>query len=386
MTKRAGAFTTAVAFIALGCAILADRMLGTGWLDTVIGYWPALLILLGLEIAWNQARSKEDQGWKLDGKMVALLIIIVVGANVYHLVQRPDILAGRFNGTADSWLGDSQSFPLKEQTVSAAEVESIRVDNPVGRTIVKGSNRSDIRLTGTIYARGDSAQEQADQVDVKLEQGKETRVKVDVPGDHSAIKFFKSNPSVELIIEVPEKLKAEIEASVASITVERVAAVKANATTGTVEISNISGDAHITTTTGKVKAALVQGQTTMKTTTGAIEAEKIGGDLNMTATTGSISFKEAAKQVHAKATTGKIDGTIDGPIGGNYFLDTTTGKLSLDLSKNSSASFTAHTGTGGIGGSLGWSGDSHDKKAVLNGGQYQVDLKATTGRVDVDIH
>ncbi|WP_040950009.1 DUF4097 family beta strand repeat-containing protein [Gorillibacterium massiliense] len=405
MQRKLGGFTVAITLIVLGGAFLADQLRGTDWLGVILGWWPALLILLGLELIWLQMRRTENNNWRISWKLVILLAIVLVAANWYHSSKQSgtmeEVLHGnlsfgdKVNTVVDSVIDDvvdkvsegnlvtgkMTDIPLTEQTISAPDAGILKVSNNVGITKVTGISGDSIRMTGVIHVRTDNeeaAKKRAAEIDVNLHGGSEAVLQV---VDHGS----KINPpTVELVIEVPEGMEVEVDSSVGDITATHVASATIHTTTGRITLQDIDGDGTAEATTGSVRGINIQGNANLSATTGAITAEEISGDLEINTTTGSIVVKNAKKGVHVKNTTGSIQVDAGSPIGGDYDINTVTGKIGMEINNRSSAMFEATTTMGGISGDIPWKGKTHNKTATLGSGDYHVQLGATTGKIEVN--
>ncbi|MDB5085103.1 MAG: putative adhesin [Bacilli bacterium] len=240
----------------------------------------------------------------------------------------------------------------------------------------------------TLRNRADAAEAQnrAALLDVQITNGKQTSIVVVNHG--SGIGWALGSPAVDLVLQVPGKLKTQVQSTVGSIELSNLAEVDVESNTGAVTVRHIAGNAAVHTTTGQMDVEDVQGTATLSATTGVVQAVQIGDNLDVKTTTGHVSFRDAAKDVHVDATTGTVDGNLTGPIGGNYDLGCTTGAILLTVPGNSSASFTAQSHFGSISGSLPWSlqqesGVRHGS-ASIGSGEYQVNLHTATGHIEVD--
>lgn len=118
-------------------------------------------------------------------------------------------------------------------------------------------------------------------------------------------------------------------------------------TTGSVDVSGITGDALLRTTTGSIALADVKGGADLTTTTGSIKATNLGGSLKAHLTTGSLEARNVGRIEKLHATTGSIDTTVNA-ITPDTHISTTTGGITLRLAPDFGALLDASTTTGGI--------------------------------------
>lgn len=99
--RAVGTFTLGVSFVYLGVIFLINAMSHLIAYDFILYVWPAILILLGIEVLVNYALGKE-QKTRYDGVSIFLLIILTlfslcmgaVGFAVEHNAELHQLIRG----------------------------------------------------------------------------------------------------------------------------------------------------------------------------------------------------------------------------------------------------------------------------------------------------
>ena len=167
-------------------------------------------------------------------------------------------------------------------------------------------------------------------------------------------------------------------------------------TTGSIDIYGNSrnfSNVTIHTTTGSINAdKMTLQKISCKTTTGKISLTDIfAGQIAAEATTGKIEIINCEGAVDARAMTGSIEASLNNVL--PSFYETTTGKVTLALPKDSAFNLDARTTTGRINTSFTFVGEitgekkfsaGAEIKGQTNGGGAEIKIRTTTGGVDIN--
>ena len=122
--------------------------------------------------------------------------------------------------------------------------------------------------------------------------------------------------SADFVVTVPRGTKVTGENGSGDISIAGVSGVDAKSRSGTIEISDVTGDVKVDLTSGDVKVNDLTGKLDVRATSGDIEAAGLkGGAVNVETTSGDLELELAeANDVRAKGTSSDIE--VTAPAGG----------------------------------------------------------------------
>ncbi|MGE5580539.1 MAG: DUF4097 family beta strand repeat-containing protein [Bacillota bacterium] len=323
-----GRLTLGLVLALLGISLLLDLNYGYSTLETVVRYWPAVLILLGLEYLLV-ARDPESSARLSFGAVLALIILVFL-ATAY--VEFPG-----FVGFADfgwSFPGQEQytiELPVDEQF--GAEMSRLDIE-AVHDVIVRGTDGDRVQGTARLTVRARTANEAkrvAEQIRVVgRPSGSTLYIEIDRPDDAS--KLVSIQPSFEL--SMPRR--------------------------GNLESETISGDTEISGITGDVSIKSISGKIVLDDKPSSVRADLISGDLQMT-------LNPDMKTARVKTISGDVLINVPPGTGGNLDFSSVSGSLD----------FTSVSGT---------PGSSSGIRTTTNPGRRTATGSFGTGSTDVDIN
>ncbi len=285
--------------------------------------------------------------------------------------------------------------------------DKVKVYMQVGSATVRPSDKAEAVLTGYVIGSADKLQ-----FDVQR-----NGTEVDIVVKQISGVFHFSIGEISLDVALPADFNGELEVNGATskITVGdfNLKAFKSHLTTGALNTQAQAQDMSLESTTGSIVLEgkdRKYGSLKVRSTTGSIEAQKLSADsVDCKSTTGRISLAEIiAGKIIAEATTGRIEltdceGAIDaramtGSIEARLssiresFFETTTGRVSLSLPKETAFNLDARTTTGGINTQFTFYGEMTGEqkfsagaeiKGQANGGGPDVKVRTTTGGVEI---
>ncbi|AHV96266.1 DUF4097 family beta strand repeat-containing protein [Paenibacillus sabinae] len=357
---KIGSLTAALGCIALGIII---ALIQYGKLTfAAIGYlWPALLILLGLEMLVRLLNRSETRtrvsGW-------AIVLIVLLGI----VSGGQSALPG---GSLDTILGKAHLSSVNGTLQIGSNIKKVVISIPNGKVKVNGTEGSVLTYEGKLMSPGSSKSES--------EQAMQEYWKVRTVGDTavlemtaeksllSGIYFGFTGNSPYLNVSLPAAL-----------------AVKINTSDGSLDVSDLGGGIEADTSNGRIEMKGIKGGVKASTSNGSLNLQNVDGGAHITSSNGSITLEGISGQVYAKSSNGKI--VIKSPITGNWDCTSSNGSISLTMPEKTDATIAADTSNGSLKGSVNWQEKSGDQgTAVLGSGNYTVKLSTTNGSVTADI-
>jgi hypothetical protein len=147
--------------------------------------------------------------------------------------------------------------------------------------------------------------------------------------------------SADFVVTVPRGTKVTGEKGSGDISIAGVSGVDAQSRSGTVEISDVSGDVRLDLTSGDVVVKDLTGKLQVTATSGDIEASGLkGGSVDVETTSGDLEVRLAeANDVRAKGTSSDIE--VTAPSGAwNVSTETRSGEVDNGLGDDPNGSHT----------------------------------------------
>lgn len=123
--------------------------------------------------------------------------------------------------------------------------------------------------------------------------------------------------------------------------------VTADASTGSIEVSDLSSGANLTTTTGDIRGRGLGGRITAVATSGNIELSEVRGEVDVATTAGAVRLLGVrSTAVKAGAINGNVEfaGTLE--AGGRYAFNAHNGNVVMEIPESTSAAFSLRTFNG----------------------------------------
>lgn len=257
---------------------------------------------------------------------------------------------------------------------------TISVENIAGEVIVKGWNKSEVKITGTL-----------DKKAKKLEitgGGNRLSIKVEYPNRVRNI-----NEGTHLEIMVPSGCDLEIDVVSADVSVDAV--------TGDVEIEAVSGEVLLRGSPSEVEVECVSGNldidvqtnsANLECVSGDIEVRGVRGELECSVVSGSITVDAGKhmKSLECETVSGDIAVRGELPEESNWSLEGHSGEILLELSGDVDAEFSIETFSGKIHDAFGHKAHRTSKYApgselefVEGSGSASVEIEVFSGDVRV---
>lgn len=361
--KRIGPWQLAITVLAIGIGILVDQLFYTNFLATVLKFWPLLLIIIGVELILRQLfqTSENSPGWKLDASSLILMVVILMGANVYQAFSNGNIMELVTNRL---YKGPVQFVTVMENDLEVAGMQALRITNDFGKVMVEGSSdgRFHIRVDGNVKADSkEEAEQRAKDIEVRIEQGQETRIEI---RDN-----YNKARDLTLYVMVPEntEITSDVKAGLTDIKKVRKADVKSDA--GKVTVSDITEQLKVSSNAGAIEATNIS-NATLRSNVGMIT---VNGSVQGTLYVGNDA--------------GKINVSSNVVLNGPWQLHSDLGAVMVHIPKTSQVSLTASTKLGSISGNelqVERNGASVKAMKTLGDGTFPVQISTDLGSINFD--
>jgi hypothetical protein len=294
-------------------------LFGVSWLGPLAGfswivaYWPAALVLLG---AWLLFRDQLPVAARRPIATLGGLALLAYGV----LAAAATVAAGVTPARA----GFSSSPFVDTVTLDApiAAGQTFSVNNSSGRTTIRTASGPDVHVIATKhYSLGGHAP------DVRLTPSG-SGVSLDASNTNERFPFGGSS-SLDYVIEVPASV-----------------AVKAQSSSGQVEIDGVGGAVQAETGSGALYLSNLGGSAQARSGSGYIELTNVGGDVNVSTSSGQIRGTQLQHVRQASTSSGSI--FLEGVFTDQASIKASSGTVSLKLLPGSAVQLDVHTGSGSV--------------------------------------
>lgn len=199
--------------------------------------------------------------------------------------------------------------------VPASPTGSVVVSNLAGSVVVRGWDRAEVEVTGTL-------ERDVERLDVEA-SGDGVEIEVILPSRG------RNHGSADLELRVPSRSRVRLELVSASARVAEV--------TGEVRIESVSGGVEVDGEPSSIDVETVSGGIEIRSQSAAVSAESVSGGLRLVGVRG---------EVHGSTVSGGIE--IRGEALGRVRLDSVSGTIDLDASLAPRADLSLETHSGSI--------------------------------------
>ncbi len=180
---------------------------------------------------------------------------------------------------------------IRELTVPAEGVETLRVEAGAGSLSIRGSSTDAIVVVARISVPGADEAEAAELIDDKMvlsleRSGSRAELKSEF---QRGIRLFGDSPSISLDVRVPPSTALDVEDG-----------------SGSIVVRDVSADIVIDDGSGSIRLTDVGGTVAVTDGSGSIAVERAGGDVRITDGSGSISVERAEGSVLIEDGSGSI--------------------------------------------------------------------------------
>lgn len=267
--------------------------------------------------------------------------------------------------------------PINETHPLAADGK-LSVSNTAGTIVVRGWDRNEVAITGTL---GDDAE------------------KLDISGDAKTLTVVVRYPSnlhgnideTQLELRVPARTRLTVDAVSADVRVSDIS--------GPVEAKSVSGDVELTVGSGEITASTVSGdlnvrapafKTSLNSVSGDLTASGLRGTLSADTVSGNLSLDGGTfRSLKLQSVSGDLDLKLGLESDAKLSAETLSGDIGLKLTTAPDAKLTMKTFSGDLhnGYASGHDDDDdeprHNLSATLGGGHGSINLHSFSGDVEI---
>jgi len=280
-TTSVGRLTLGVALAVLGVALLLDMNYGQNALGIVVRYWPAALILLGLE--YVIASRDQENRTRVSAGSIVLLAVVLCLAWVY--VEAPVSFWG--------FPHFGISLPGQEQYV---------VELPVNEAFGTASTRLNVEAIHDVTITGSAGNAVTGTAVVTVRARSQSEAKR--VAEQLRVTARPSGSTLYLEVSRPENLSRFVSIQPA-FTISMPAS-------GNLIVKTVSGEVYIAGVSGNVSVDNVSGSVTLDGMPASVDADVVSGSLRMTLNSDmeSVDVDMVSGSVHIDAPEG-TGGTVD---------------------------------------------------------------------------
>ena len=421
---KAGKYTAALLLLGVGTALIADMVTGGNVTGVLIKWWPVVLIALGAEymiVSVVKRDSEKSIGIAFGSLFMAAEISIaaIAATNAANLAFLRDMgihLGNITIGNVSFADENGRRFEMDPVRTTVDESEgTIYLSNLVGDVTIRTGDVKEIELKGTVYVHKsvDNAEEIARQSEIRIEHLGD-RLEIVADGREYRAHGIKQKPRINLAVTIPRDLDQNWHISVTSgkvdaagITVrDRLTATTLNGSleladitgnvagdtaNGAIVIRNIRGDASADTSNGRITITNVDGRVSADTAQGWVELRDIGGDVSVTTMNGNVAMERIGGNVKTETANGSIQlieagGAVKATsangditvrtarLAGDFDLESTNGKITVQLPEDASFEVEGETMRGGIETDFPLDAGKREIRGTVNGGTYEIEI------------
>lgn len=244
-------------------------------------------------------------------------------------------------------LGSSLAFAATpiDQTRPLDARGHIEIDNLKGRIQVRGWNRNEVHITGSLGTGVEKL--------VIEGSGDHLEVRAQYPRQLGAWRGDRTGPT-ELILQVPLRASLDIQSVSADVDVDGVAPADLSVDTVSGDIVAAAAPQHadINSVSGGLRVTLNSGDVKVETVSGAVDLRgRLNGQVHGETVSGKLSIDSAGeplRRLSANTVSGEVDVRTALADGGDIKAQTVSGDIHLALPRSLSARVSAETFSGSL--------------------------------------
>lgn len=409
MSRKVGRITLAATLMIAGGIILIDNLLGTEIAWYIGRLWAAILIFLGLEWIASATRAERD-GAKATfdaGAIVGLVIVAIVAANVSSWGRAPRFIQQVRNIPNNVHV----EIQVPEITIPPIAVPQVPPVNPFGNVSAEMVRSAPLDLGGMASlalntASGNVTVQDGPQAMVEMRvraYGRSTEeaeraaalveLQVQTMGDQKRVSTLfppqANRTEVSFVVTLPKDapVALTVNSSSGSVNVsDRTGDVTVATSSGAIRADRIVGSVDLRANSGSVMAVAVTGDAAASSTSGGVQVEEVSGNVKVGSTSGSVLLRDVGGRVSAQSSSGSV--TIDTEtVGGDYDVSAVSGALRVTVPAGAGMNVTAKASSGRVTGPA-WLviGEGRNSGTGMQGdGAYKVNLRTTSGNITLEV-
>lgn len=320
---RVGTVSMGLLLVATGVLLLGSELYGYSGAMLILRWWPAILIILGVEILAYVLLSQDDQPKiKFDGLSIFLTILIVlISTGVYatHSFMKSDLPIKFFDEVG---FYKHETLLTKSYALEADEVESLKVENQHGDINIESYDGTTIKIDAYILVKSNDELAAANIGENILEitEAKNTTIKSKY--ESLLLTGSKQQVTVNYYVKVPKELTYDIENRFGDIILADLTGnIEVKGRSGRVEIENVQGDLRVNNSHGDIRIVNTTGKAVINNDHGSISysnEKTVSDDISLRSRYGTIVAELAETQQGTfKAQTSfgqiRVEGISDNP-------------------------------------------------------------------------
>ncbi|MFT4046723.1 MAG: DUF4097 family beta strand repeat-containing protein [Solimonas sp.] len=270
--------------------------------------------------------------------------------------------------------GARDGSPINETRALAAD-GAVSVNNMAGSIVVKGWDRNEVAISGTLGADAERLEISGD--------GKALNVNVHYPSHRRG-----GVDDTYLELRVPARARLQLDAVSADVAVA--------GTSGAITAKSVSGDVRLDVGSGEINASTVSGDLTVKAPSFKTALNSVSGDLSAIGVRGTLKAETisgelavqggAFRDVSVQSVSGDLH--LDLALEGSARLtaETLSGDIDLQLPKAPDARLTMKTFSGDLQNGFASGGNDGDRRKMsttLGAGRGDIDLHTFSGDIRI---
>lgn len=340
-----GRLTAGIALAGIGLLLLLQSFWEIPASDWIRKGWPLALILLGVELLWHFTGGKEKT--KLDGGMLSLAALVILGAILYTAIDPTDVFGNRHPAETSEM---DETFTLPES------VHTLAIDANITHLQIRGKDSGN-----RVAMYGFPPSRQSHPLKWKVEGGKAL---LRLRREEGWNRWRPDSSPREVTLELPAGRDLEIKL-----------------TRGNLRVEKMDGSLQIDQTHGDLSLHQLAGFTVVNHTNGNQHFTSIRGDLTANNVNGNIQIDDATGRVEASTVNGNIHAKASA-LGGDWHLHTVLGNVGITLPPGTNAFVEGETTLGDKRGSL----FHHDRPEGMPAfGYRKIQLETFLGDLEADI-
>jgi putative adhesin len=316
-----------VALIGFGVFIQAATLgapLGQFW--WVADYWPLALVLVG---GWLLVRNRVPESARTPVALIGASALVLIG--LFVAAAGMATVSSGYSGSPMPMFRGWPAFgqPTLQDTITltapVSGIDSVRLVNTSGYTIVRATDASDIRVQATRHFWISN-----NAPDVRLVPGNgvmtiEATPVVFGPGEMASY--------IDYTIDVPAGLGANVRSASGSVNLQGLAgAVNLNSASGNIDAHDLGGTLSARTSSGAIRVSNVTGDAQLSTISGSILAVGVDRLTEARTTSGDVNLNVAfTRQVQISSTSGEVIVRVPPAPAFNVDASSFSGDVSSDL-------------------------------------------------------
>ncbi|WP_284644282.1 DUF4097 family beta strand repeat-containing protein [Paenibacillus silviterrae] len=405
---RAGRYTAALLLIAVGGAVIADKLSGTKLTALLIEWWPLLFISLGLEYLFYNMKYKEsEKALKLD--LGGVIFAVVISAAVLVATQSESVFKNFTLDNPFGAFGEGQRFEKGMTAIPlAAGVDQVRIDNTNGTVTMQSGNVDQVQVELIVYVNLNDEVEAARVAEESRIEHTSSGNKLTLTAagkEYSGSFVGRQKPRMDMVVTLPEKQKVDVDLQLTNgkIIAGRLPIKQqftAQSTNGELLVTDLEGNLSLKTTNGsimtkntagassvlqstngKVEVQGHKGDAKVKTTNGRVVVKDVTGSIEASTNNGSVEVDGAPKALKAKSTNGSVE-ISSRTVGGDWDVETSHGKVELELPSKGDYQLKGEGGGGNVKSELPLSVHEKTVSGSIGSGQYKIRVE-TNGSIAI---